>query len=122
MSNPVRVQLSRAKGWRMPPNTVKCARPSRWGNPFPVKEFGLFLSLALFENAMRGFWSPSLFDGAQDLDIDLAYRLHCEFRKRHGHQPEAHVRELRGQNLACFCSHDQRCHVDLLLQMANETL
>lgn len=34
--SPVRVQLSRAKGWRMPPNTVKVARPCRWGNPWRV--------------------------------------------------------------------------------------
>lgn len=34
---PIRVQLSRAKGWRKPPNTVVVARPSRWGNPFKVE-------------------------------------------------------------------------------------
>lgn len=34
---PIRVQLSRRKGWRMPENTVRVARPGRWGNPFPVK-------------------------------------------------------------------------------------
>ena len=33
---PERVQLSRRPGWRMPPNTVKVARPSAWGNPFVV--------------------------------------------------------------------------------------
>lgn len=35
---PERVQLSRAKGWRMPPNTVKVCRPGPWGNPFVVTE------------------------------------------------------------------------------------
>lgn len=34
MSAPTRVQLSRAKGWRMPPNTVKVDRSTRWGNPW----------------------------------------------------------------------------------------
>lgn len=37
---PERVQLSRRKGWRMPPNTVKVARPTRWGNPVRVGELG----------------------------------------------------------------------------------
>ena len=33
---PRRVQLSRAKGWRMPPNTVKVDRTTKWGNPFKI--------------------------------------------------------------------------------------
>ena len=31
---PIRVQLSRKKGWRMPENTVSVARPGKFGNPF----------------------------------------------------------------------------------------
>lgn len=31
---PLRIQLRRSKGWRMPPNTISVARPGRWGNPF----------------------------------------------------------------------------------------
>lgn len=30
---PERIQLSRAKGWRMPEDAVSVARPGRWGNP-----------------------------------------------------------------------------------------
>ena len=33
---PVRVRLSRKKGWKLPPDTVSVARPGRWGNPFSV--------------------------------------------------------------------------------------
>lgn len=33
---PVRVQRSRSKGWRLPPNTVIVSRPSTWGNPFVI--------------------------------------------------------------------------------------
>lgn len=36
MSKPLRIQISRKKGWRMPPNTVKVARPGPFGNPFTV--------------------------------------------------------------------------------------
>ena len=35
---PIRIQLRRTKGWRMPENTVRVARPTKWGNPFPIKE------------------------------------------------------------------------------------
>jgi len=37
---PRRIQLSRKKGWRMPPNTVKVTRPGKWGNPFTVENTG----------------------------------------------------------------------------------
>ena len=37
---PVRIRLSRAKGWRMPENTVNVARPTKWGNPFTVENTG----------------------------------------------------------------------------------
>jgi Domain of unknown function (DUF4326) len=120
---PERIQLSRAKGWKMPPNTVKVARPSRWGNPYPVTVFGLELALKLFDNTMHGFWSPGLFDDEPDVLIDLAYVLHCAFRKRHSHQCLAHARsELCGLNLACFCRLEQRCHADILLSLANAPL
>ena len=33
---PKRIQLSRKKGFKLPPNTVVVSRPSRWGNPFRV--------------------------------------------------------------------------------------
>lgn len=35
---PERIQLSRRKGWKMPPNTVKVDRSTPWGNPFAVGE------------------------------------------------------------------------------------
>ena len=31
-----RIQLSRKRGWRMPENTVKVDRSTRWGNPFTL--------------------------------------------------------------------------------------
>jgi hypothetical protein len=31
---PERIQLSRRKGWRKPPHTIKVDRSGKWGNPF----------------------------------------------------------------------------------------
>jgi len=31
-----RIQLSRKKGWRLPPNTLNVARPSKYGNPHRI--------------------------------------------------------------------------------------
>ena len=39
-STPVRIQLSRRAGWRKPENTVVVARPTVWGNPFPIGKLG----------------------------------------------------------------------------------
>ena len=32
-----RIQLRRVKGWRLPPNAVSVARPTKWGNPFAYR-------------------------------------------------------------------------------------
>jgi hypothetical protein len=37
---PIRIQLSRAKGWRMPENTVKVDRTTKWGNPWTKENSG----------------------------------------------------------------------------------
>ncbi len=37
---PDRIQLKRVKGWRMPENTVKVDRTTKWGNPFTVASAG----------------------------------------------------------------------------------
>lgn len=106
MSTPVRIQLRRAKGWRMPPNTVKVDRSTRWGNPYrlhgdgypmtPAVAVGCFTALV---NAHQGW---VMRDQLTDLD-DVR-------------------RELAGKNLACWCPLDQPCHADVLLWLANPEL
>ena len=39
-SAPQCIQLHRTKGWRMPPNTRKVDRSTRFGNPFEGKTYG----------------------------------------------------------------------------------
>jgi hypothetical protein len=94
---PVRVQLSRTKGWRMPPNTVKVDRTSKWGNPFadyPTRHAQAERFRASLVQAPRPH--PESYMG-RVLD-----GLH----------------ELRGKNLACWCPLDQPCHADVLLELA----
>lgn len=101
---PIRVQRKRTKGWKMPENTVSVTRPGKWGNPFRV-------------------------DGDAELSTD-AYRawingvIDPAIRNRHYDGKNAPLiedikRELKGKNLACFCSLDQKCHADILLEIAN---
>lgn len=93
---PKRIQLSRAKGWHMPENTVKVDRTTRWGNPFKIgPNMDRTQAIALYRRWVAG----------EDLDIP-PFALD--------------PKELKGKNLACWCSLDGPCHAEVLLELANE--
>lgn len=96
---PHRVQRKRTKGWKMPPNTVYVGRPSQWGNPFLLAKNPIAPQIAVdrFKLHLDGYFSAT----------GLAHF-------------EEWIKPLRGKNLACFCSLDQPCHADILLQLANQ--
>lgn len=98
----------------MPPNTIYVGRPGKWSNPYAVERFGLDLALELFGRSITGYWSPN---GIPDRLIDEAYALHTAHRKRFFTLDD--TRNLRGYNLACWCPLNQRCHADILLELAN---
>ena len=121
-SGPVRVQLSRRKGWRMPENTVKVSRPGRWGNPFQVALLGQKLAVDMFRDLMIGFFDPFKLKRLSDEDFAVVYAAKNAWAKRlnYGLEYRAAARhELRGKNLACWCALDQPCHADVLLELAN---
>jgi len=70
-----------------PPNTIRVARPSRWGNPYSLKDFSREKSLQLYEEWL-----------IEQLDNDPTF-----------------LEPLRNKNLACFCKPNEKCHVDILL-------
>jgi hypothetical protein len=103
---PERIQLSRAKGWRMPENTVKVDRTTPWGNPFVVGKHGTAARcVELFRFLLGGYICMSVDPAAQ-----IAYREHAS----------SHRHELRGKNLACWCRSGAPCHADVLLELANQ--
>ena len=85
---PERIQRSRAKGWRMPENTIYVGRGSKWGNPYTFANSGA---------------------------VHPAIRFACEVLPL----MKDEVGELRGKNLACWCSLKSECHADVLLEVAN---
>lgn len=93
--SPIRVQRRRVKGWKKPENTVCVDRTTKWGNPFKAD---------WPEGGKDRAWAASAFRGY--------YHDDPEYRA-------AVIRELRGKNLACFCSLDGPCHADVLLDWAN---
>lgn len=101
MNAPVRIQLSRKKGFNLQATSkalngleaVNVARPTRWGNPFPItKEFPAPAAVRSF----RTFVESQLLNG-------VGYPL----------------RQLTGKNLACWCKPGDPCHADVLLELAN---
>lgn len=109
---PVRVQLSRRKGWKMPENTVKVDRSTRWGNPFKAEAFWDAGCKGSVEVANRNC-----------VGAFKAWML-GERHWAHGSAlpPLPDISVLRGKNLACWCRLDQPCHADVLLELANAPL
>ena len=96
---PQRIQLSRKSGFNLQAVSralnglpaVNCARPSEFGNPYTVAEYGR-------EGAVK------------------QYRYLIEKYP----QLEASIKtELRGKNLGCWCKPGELCHADVLLEIAN---
>jgi hypothetical protein len=105
MAKPKRIQLSRTKGWRMPANTVKVDRSTKFGNPWTVKaarEAGHTGTDAELQALTVGLFADALSKGLP------AVADHLE-----------HIEELRGKNLACWCKPGTPCHADVLLEIAN---
>ena len=122
---PSRVQLRRTRGWRMPANTVKVDRTTRWGNPYDVREYGSDLSLHLFESTACGCWSKACVHGIDEETLGELHAAHRAWLRRLGGSPLERARsELRGRNLACWCplptlGEDDECHAAILLRIAN---
>lgn len=112
---PVRIQLSRKKGWRKPENTVVVSRPSWWGNPYSVSEVN---------GEWATFWKhPTMGEIAIGGHSTKSEALRVVIDAFRGLVEDGHfnsVEVLRGHNLACWCPLDQPCHADVLLSIANE--
>ena len=81
---------------KLPENTKKVSRPSRWGNPFKLKQHGgdntLEESLLKYE-----LWLVGKIQRNPDF-----------------------LAPLIGYNLGCFCRLDSPCHADILLKHLEE--
>lgn len=134
-SVPIRVQLSRRKGWRLPENTVVVSRPSEFGNPFKLLELvrGKKYTVQTLVSFGSRCWWGSMHVTPSDMDQRAArqHAVECFELWLNGDTtrtdvilPEgftARIREkLRGKNVACWCPLDGPCHADELLKIANQ--
>jgi hypothetical protein len=119
MGEPVRLQLSRRKGFSLQALSiatnglaaVNVARPSMWGNPWRAKEAqsagyadGQKMAVYAFRCWLAG--DPAWKTGDPDVSRDL---ILCN------------TPSLHGRNLACWCKPGEPCHADVLLELANPT-
>jgi hypothetical protein len=123
MTTPIRLRLSRAKGFDLQLLSrttnglpaVNVARPSRWGNPFKHPES------AIAARTYRA-WLIGTFR------TTLMYECTCRLSKPRldilRRQTREALPDLRGYNLACWCplpepGQPDHCHAAVLLEVAN---
>ena len=120
-TKPQRVQRKRAKGWRMPDNTVCVDRTTGFGSPFPIASGTSTGVDGIKKIWMVGTWSgPAMWvRGSKTEAAEISVKaFRAWFEKQETLQEKARL-VLRGKNLACWCAPDQPCHADVLLECAN---
>jgi hypothetical protein len=122
--HPLRIQRHRFAGWRMPEGAVYVGRPTFFGNPWSetaARASELFVVERIPEVLVENYRSW-LDHGDRDYrgkngdlePFEVYIALHERRRKLLERLPE-----LRGKQLACWCSLDRPCHADVLCELAN---
>jgi len=107
-----RVQRKRTKGFKLTENTKCVNRGTKWGNPFKV----------LFED---GYWRVKDKDGnywgilytEKEGASEKAVERYSGWVDGQIGLKKLDLNELKGKNLACFCSLSAPCHADYLLEL-----
>jgi len=120
-----RIQRKRTKGWTMPDNCIYVGRPTKWGNPLKllagviyidagyrrkILDKWVYLRIGDLDDVIHLF--RHIATGTQFADQDLQY-WSDKFKQND-------INELRGKDLACFCSLKSKCHADILIELANK--
>lgn len=123
---PKRVKRRRAKGWRMPPNTIYVGRGTWWGNPYKVGEVyqsrdgKKSITVTSKEQAIEMYreyiqkellLDPTALYIGPETEIDGESRQEIKTMSR--------LEFLRGKDLCCWCKDGDACHADVLLELAN---
>ena len=116
MAKPVRLQLSRKKGFDLQAHSlsvnglpaVNVARPTKWGNPWRV---GMRRCSGRGEN----YSEVPVIDNARAV---MFFSDMLALPKRN-YPSNDEIAELTGKNLACWCKPGDACHADVLLDLAN---
>lgn len=104
MRNPIRIQLKRIKGWRLPHGAIIVDRRTKWGNPWCKDHPDVRHADDPQAEAVRRY-EAAIYDQPADFYVPT---------------PAEIKRDLRGRDLACWCEPGRPCHADVLLRIANE--
>lgn len=102
--------VQRKKGWRMPPNTLYCGRPGKYGNRFSVSydEWWVVWDVIEVGNSLLAEHIKH-----NDAIRDMLSRYQDWFMERHG---EAGLMELAQYDaLSDWCEVGEPCHVQNVL-------
>lgn len=127
---PDRVQRSRAKGAKLPPNTRYVGRPTKFGNPFTIHPTGDGQFLVWHRNDrwldQWGLSPLDIYQYTQTASVvpttEEARRVATNlYRALLADCPairNAIAAELRGfDHLACWCPLDHACHCNVLIEI-----
>jgi hypothetical protein len=115
MTTPVRIRLSRAKGFNLQQASlalnglpaINIARPGPLGNPFVVGEDGdRATCVHLFRMLLLG-------------ELAVSRKASVESQRHVITYIAENLKSLRNRNLACWCSEGSICHGDALLELFN---
>jgi len=118
-----RIQRKRTKGWKMPDNTIYVGRPTKFGNPFRLDPDGAIMYYSMNRAILAPwiYWSVSGGFSIQDI-LELYEKwitgkleFNGIYKRPLPQVPD--IEELRGRDLACWCSLDKPCHVDILIKL-----
>ena len=117
MAKPVRLQLSRKKGFNLQAHSlsvnglpaVNVARPTKWGNPWRVGKYRCC-------GTGRDYVQEPIPDNSTAVRF---FAEMLELGERNYPTKAEIIAELTGKNLACWCKPGDACHADILLDLAN---
>ena len=122
-ATPRRIKRQRTEGWRLadatsnPNGAVIVSRPSRFGNPFTLKD-AIEAEFTDPHSACALNFAEWLRVGTEGGWYEETYRIGRNVYDRR--RILAELDTLRGKDLACTCPLDKPCHADVLLKLAAE--
>lgn len=126
---PQRIQLSRAKGFRLQEASlalnglpaVKVDRTTRFGNPRLCQRPYSCPHYPEFERCVDVFrhYVETGISGAPTHTGRLGFALEAERGYPERKRLIDGLESLRGKNLACWCAPNDKCHADVLIELAN---
>lgn len=131
MTTPVRLQLSRQKGFDLQAHSlalnglpaINCARPGPHGNPWrAANEAKLGNGWVVLDPPWQKPFQRRWYCSGRRVAMRFAvWRYRRWANTPFGRKELLLIDGLYGKNLACWCAVDApHCHVDVLLELANE--